>query len=260
MNILELKNINCFYNKYKVIDNLSFKIKKGDCISILGTMATGKTTIAKFLSGNIKYTGDYLINGVAIVKENKYLIDRFVDIVTVGNRSNKKVVDLLFDALNESDIAKDKEEKIINKFIKEFNIDYVDKRLSDISYDKYYYVLIIASIIKGVHYIVLDDILCYLNKDMIDKIYSYTKSKKISIINITSNIDEILYSSYSLFLYQNKIVMEGLPLSCLKEEKILKRLGFNLPFMVNLTTQLMYYGVIDRIILDEKEMVDEIWN
>lgn len=260
MNSLELKNIECKYNKYKVLNDISFKINKGDIVSVLGATATGKTSLAKFLGGKFKYKGCYYINGVEIVKENRYLIDRFVGVVTCNINDNRKVVDVLFDALNDKNIPKDSEEEIINKFIKEFKIDYVDKRMDQLTYDKYFYTLIIVNLIKDVDYIVLDDILCYLNEDMVNKIISYIKEKRISIINLTSNINEILFSSYAYFLYEGKIVMEGEVMACLKEEKLLKRLGFNLPFMIDLSTQLMYYNVLDKICLDEKEMVEAIWN
>ena len=92
------------------------------------------------------------------------------------------------------------------------------------------------------------------------KIFKYIKDTKISLINISSNIDEIVYSNYAYFLYEGNIVMEGDIISCLKEEKLLKRLGFNLPFIIDLSTQLKYYNVLDKIYCDEKEMVDAIWN
>lgn len=260
MNCLELKNIQCKYNKYKVLNNISFKINKGDIISVLGGMATGKSTLAKFLGGNFKYSGSYYINGVEIVKENKYLVNRFVDVITLGFNDNRLVVDVLFSALDGKNISNNEEENIVNKYIKQFNIDYANKKMSELEYSKYIFTLIVASFIKEVEYIVLDDVLCYLDNSIIDKIMNYVKENKISIINLTSNINEILYSNYAYFLYEGSVVMEGEIMSCLREEKLLKRLGFNLPFMIDLSTQLMYYNVLNKICFDEKEMVDAIWN
>ena len=257
MKSLELKNIEAKYGHYKVLNNISFNVNKGNIITILGGMATGKSTLAKVLCGRIKHKGGIYINGVEIVKENEYLIDRFIGCVDTYLDDKRKVVDVLFEALN-NDI--DEEEEIINKYISLFNIDCIDKKLDELSYDYYFYIQVISNLIKGIDYLVLDDILCYLNDDMIDTIIKYAKDNEISIINITSNIDEILLSSYSYFLYEGKIAMEGETLSCLREEKLLKRLGFNLPFMVDLSTQLMYYDILDKVYLDEKEMVDAIWN
>ena len=53
--------------------------------------------------------------------------------------------------------------------------------------------------------------------------------------------------------------VEGPVVSVLKEEKILKNLGFSLPFIYDLSLQLNYYGLIDSIYLDEKVLVDKLW-
>lgn len=260
MNNLRLNNVSSNYGNYKVLDNITFELKKGDIITFLGGMATGKSTLAKVLSGEVKHKGDYLINGVEIVKDNSYIIDRFVDVITNDITDDRKVIDVLFSSLDGKNISKDEEERIINDNIKKFNIKYINKRMNDLEYNYYFYIKIITSFIKEVSYIVLDDIFCYLNDDMKKKVLKYIKDNNISLINVTSNIDEIIYSNYVYFLYEGKIVMEGDTLSCLKEEKLLKRLGFNLPFMIDLTTQLKYYNVIDNIYFDEKEMIDAIWN
>ena len=54
--------------------------------------------------------------------------------------------------------------------------------------------------------------------------------------------------------------MEGDILSCLKEEKLIKRLGFKLPFMFDLSLQLNYYEVLDNVYLDKDKMIEKIWN
>ena len=53
--------------------------------------------------------------------------------------------------------------------------------------------------------------------------------------------------------------MEGDVLSCLKEERLIKRLGFKLPFLFDLSLQLNYYEVLDDIYLDFKSMENAIW-
>ena len=93
-----------------------------------------------------------------------------------------------------------------------------------------------------------------------EKVFIYAKKNKISIINFTSRTEEALYGDYLILLYDHKIAMEGETIACLKEEQLLKRLGFNLPFMIDLSIQLNYYDIIDDIYLNQDEMVDKIWN
>lgn len=262
MSTLELKNINTGYSNKNVIERFSFNLKKGNNIAILGGVGTGKTTLAGILAGNLKYDGDYLINGVEIVKANAYLIKRFVNVVeNKKNDSNRKVVDLLFDALDDKDYDSLKEEKTIKSIVKFYEIDsLLDYRLNTLDYHYRFYILIIAALLKKNDFLVLDDVLCHLNKDEINKVFSYAKKNKISIINLTSNINEVLFSNYLILLYNKKIAMEGETMATLKEEKLLNRIGFNLPFFVDLSTQLNYYEVIDGIYLSQDELVKKIWN
>ncbi len=56
--LLEVKELSIFYDKKKVLDNLSFSIKNGDKVAISGNNGSGKTSLLKVLMGeDIKYTG-----------------------------------------------------------------------------------------------------------------------------------------------------------------------------------------------------------
>ena len=88
---LELKNINFSYptRDYKVINNLSLKIKNGDSIGLIGPSGSGKTTLLDILLGLIKVnSGEVLLNGnhldnslnlwtnqVAYIPQNIFLVD-----------------------------------------------------------------------------------------------------------------------------------------------------------------------------------------
>jgi hypothetical protein len=98
-----------------------------------------------------------------------------------------------------------------------------------------------------------------MKKDMIDNIVKFCNMNKITLINITSDIENVLYTDYLVVLYMGSIAMEGNTIECLKEEKLMRRLGLNLPFLVDLSIQLGYYGLLDKVILDEGKMIDKIW-
>lgn len=86
------------------------------------------------------------------------------------------------------------------------------------------------------------------------------KKRKVNFINVTSNMDEVLFSDYIYVYYDEKLVIEGTTLDVLKEEKLLKRLGFNLPFVYNLSLQLKLYGILDKVVTLEEELVNTLWN
>jgi len=122
---------------------------------------------------------------------------------------------------------------------------------------------VVANIIdlveKGHKLLVIDDLLTFVDRDIKQAIIKYLKEKEIRFINITSDIEDTLLTDYLIVMYDGRIALEGKTLEVLQEEKILKRLGFNLPFIVDLSIQLKYYGLVDKIYLDQEELVNILW-
>ncbi|MCD6528233.1 metal ABC transporter ATP-binding protein [bacterium] len=55
--VLKVENLNVSFGEEKVIENLSFKVKRGDFYIILGPNGAGKTTLFRALLGLIPYEG-----------------------------------------------------------------------------------------------------------------------------------------------------------------------------------------------------------
>ena len=82
----------------------------------------------------------------------------------------------------------------------------------------------------------------------------------MKFILITSNVENTLYADY-IFVYEDKnLILEGLRDIVLKEEKTLKKLGYGLPFVTDLSTQLIYYDIFDKPYFNLDELVDDLWN
>ena len=78
---------------------------------------------------------------------------------------------------------------------------------------------------------------------------------------MTNNLEVPTYfSNVDLsILDKGKIVKEGDILTVLSDDSMLNRLGFRLPFMIDLSLKLKYYNLVDKIILNQKEMVEMLW-
>lgn len=262
MEQLEVNNVFFSYSNTLVFSNLSLSLNRGESLNIIGPSASGKTTLAKMLAGKEKYQGTIKINGVEIVKSNIYLLKRYVSVVFHEKYSSKNnVINELFNSMNDLNLEALEEQKIVKKVVEYFKIgNYLEKKLNSLSVYEKNYIKIIKKLVRQPHYLVLDDIFIDMKKEMVYKVVSYCKKNNISIINITSDLENTLYFDRMIVLYNKNIAMEGPTIECLKEEKILRRLGFNLPFMLDLSIQLGYYGLVDKVILDDKEMIKKIWN
>ena len=103
------------------------------------------------------------------------------------------------------------------------------------------------------------NVLTYLDNDFKERLIRYLKLGNKRIINYTTDIEETLLLDYIVVIHENKVIMEGKKELVLQEEKILKKLGFNLPFVVELSNGLKYYGLVTKTYFNNKELVDDLW-
>lgn len=70
MPLLEIKNIDVFYEDVQVIFDLSLKVEKGEVVSIIGGNGAGKSTLLKTISGLMQAAaGEILFQGTPIQTE-----------------------------------------------------------------------------------------------------------------------------------------------------------------------------------------------
>lgn len=108
--------------------------------------------------------------------------------------------------------------------------------------------------------IVFNETFYYLRNTEKQVILDLLDKQHIKYIIITSNIEDVLYGDYLIVYDEENIVVEGLTKEVLKEEKIMKKIGFGLPFAVDLSKQLQYYDVLNQTYYDIDSLVGELWN
>ncbi|MBE6155376.1 MAG: hypothetical protein E7164_01305 [Firmicutes bacterium] len=109
------------------------------------------------------------------------------------------------------------------------------------------------------NFIVFDDALRTLSQKEKERFFNNMEERNINFVNITSNLEETLYAHELIVISNEQVVVQGSTISVLKEEKLLKRLGYRLPFVVDLSLQLNSYDIIDSIFLDEELLVNKLW-
>lgn len=135
----------------------------------------------------------------------------------------------------------------------------LNKRLSSLDLPTVIYLKIITSIINSNEIVIFDDVLSYLSDHYKKIVIGYLKKNKNIFINFTSNIEDVLLVNYLIVLTNSGVAIEGKTIDVLNEEKILKRLGFNLPFVFDLSLQLKSYGVIDKSYTNIDRLVNDLW-
>lgn len=150
-----------------------------------------------------------------------------------------------------------KKEKYPIYSLEKANIEIKDKIIDDDSKLSYIKGLIKKTTNKKV--IVIDDLSKVFNYEERLKIFKYLDNQGIQVIYLTNDVEDLVNFPYTIVIRKQKIALEGKTNLILKEEKLMKVLGYSLPFYVNLSTQLMYYGVLNKICYTKEELEAQIW-
>lgn len=108
-NVLTVYQLTKSYNKNKVLNNLSFEVKKGEVFGILGMNGAGKTTLLECIEGYKKYdSGNIQIHGTIGIQLQTSSLPSYVKVkeaLVLFSKWNKTNIDTsLITALNIHDI------------------------------------------------------------------------------------------------------------------------------------------------------------
>lgn len=119
--------------------------------------------------------------------------------------------------------------------------------------------LTIISSLQNNKNLIIDNLFSFLTLKEKTKLINYLNKNKYTAIIITKNIEDILFGDNVVLFNNNEIVLNNKKEIIYKEEKSLKRLGLNLPFIINLSIQLNIYDLINKIYDNEEKMIGDIW-
>lgn len=71
MTMIEFRNVSFSYDSgHPVVENLSFSIRKGESVGLIGANGAGKSTIMKLLLGLVTGEGEITVDGLPLNKQN----------------------------------------------------------------------------------------------------------------------------------------------------------------------------------------------
>lgn len=108
--------------------------------------------------------------------------------------------------------------------------------------------------------IVFHEIFYNLRNNELKRIIELLKEKDIKYINITTNVEQAIFSDYIIVYDGKNKIIEGPRDNILKEEKTLKKLGIGVPFATDLSIQLNYYDILNKVYFDIDSLVEDLWN
>jgi len=111
--------------------------------------------------------------------------------------------------------------------------------------------------------LILDESLLMIDinerEDIFRLLKDYNKDKRVTILSFTHNLDEAIYSDRLVILNDGKIVVDGAFPEVFSEERVMRKIGLEVPFAIELSQKLRVYNVIDNLELDLERLVSKIW-
>ena len=267
MNIVEVKNLTYKHNNSIIFNNLNLKVEENSLTVIAGNNTSGKTTLIKILSGEIP-TNNNVIIGYTYLNSN-HIYDYSTNIgVMYGDRLNTFLFEdvykeMAFPLENLNVDPKDIEKRIL-EVARFFDItSLLDKKTSDLTNSEKQIVLIAVALLHRPKILLLDNPFTMMDiktrNKIKNKLNEYREKNKLTIILTTINLEDSLEADYLYIINKGNVVIEGNPIEVLKEDTLIKRLGLNIPFMMDLSLKFQFYEILDDIELDMNRMVDTLW-
>ena len=176
--MIELENVTKKYGDFTAIDNMSFKINKGEIVGFLGKNGAGKTTTLKMITGLIGQTeGSILINGEKINNKSKKLIGFMPENTPLYQDMTVKEYINYIGELKK--IKKDKRKEDVKKIINSLGLlDVENKLIKNISRGYKQRVSMAGALIGNPEIIILDEPTVGLDPTQIVEIRNLIKSLK----------------------------------------------------------------------------------
>ena len=267
MSLISVKNLTYNKNKKDILKNINLDIEEGSFVSVIGANSSGKTVLLKILSGIIPTTNKVAINHgyINLKREYKDITKLGLVFNDLNNFLFSDVYEELIFPLENLNIPAEEQQKTILKLSDYLGItDLLDKKTDDLKQEEKQLVLIALALIHKPQILILDNPFSMMKtstkKRVLSKLKELQQKENMTIILSTNNLEDIVDTDYTYVLDNGEIVIEGKTLSVLQEDILLKKLGIELPFSINLSLMLKFYEIYDKVETDYNEVINKLWN
>ena len=234
--VIEVDNVNYNYpDGYRAIKDVSFYVREGEKLGIIGANGAGKSTILKLLTGIlIAENGKIIINDILLNKKNLKEIRKKVGFV-FQESDNQLFMNTVYD-----DIAfglrssKRNEESInlkIDNTLEEFKIERLrNKQIYKLSGGEKKVVAIAGIIVMNPEIILMDEVTASLDPKSRRTVINLIRDLKETIVVASHDLDMILDVCDRVLVFSNgEIVKEGSSYTILSNKKIMEESNLELP-------------------------------
>lgn len=216
---LEVKSLSFSFNNKEIIKDVSFTLNKGEALVLYGPNGSGKTTLLRLLDSLYLPTSGNIYIDNRDTKEEKNLLDNRKSVGFVFSSPSEFLTsdsieeELAFTLENlcvESSIMHQK----VNGALKKIGLyEKREEQIDKLSLKEQIKLMFMSVLIRGIDYLVIDEVEECLNKEekagLISFIKDYAKKENVGIVFVTHSPEECLLFDSMIYIEDGKLTISS---------------------------------------------------
>lgn len=227
--MLQIKNISFGYKNALVLENISFNVKKGEHLSVIGESGSGKSTLLKLIYGTYDLNeGQIFWNDTKILGPKYNLIIGPEFIKYVAQEFDLMPFTTVSENIGEflSNFFPEEKQKRIAELIEVVELEpFAKTKVKELSGGQKQRVALARALAKQPQLLLLDEPFSHIDnfkkQSLRRSLFKYLKEKEITCIVATHDKEDVLsYSDTMIVLHEAKIIANDTPQKLYKDPKL----------------------------------------
>ena len=269
--IIDVKNLSFRYKEsqeYYDVKDITFHVKRGEWLSIVGHNGSGKSTTVRLIDGLLEAeSGEIVIDGQRLTEENVWNIRRQIGMV-FQNPDNQFVGatvedDVAFGLENQGLSRQEMKKRVEEALALVGMLDFKKREPARLSGGQKQRVAIAGVVALRPAILILDEATSMLDpegrRELIDTVKGIRKDYDMTVISITHDLEEVAMSDRVLVMKKGEIESTSSPRELFSRND-LDQIGLDDPFVNQLKHSLSQNGYdLPENYLTESELEDKLW-
>ena len=269
--IIDVKNLSFRYKEsqeYYDVKDITFHVKRGEWLSIVGHNGSGKSTTVRLIDGLLEAeSGEIVIEGQRLTEENVWNIRRQIGMV-FQNPDNQFVGatvedDVAFGLENQGLSRQEMKKRVEEALALVGMLDFKKREPARLSGGQKQRVAIAGVVALRPAILILDEATSMLDpegrRELIETVKGIRKDYDMTVISITHDLEEVAMSDRVLVMKKGSIESTSSPRDLFSRND-LDQIGLDNPFANQLKHSLSQNGYdLPENYLTESELEDKLW-
>ena len=269
--VIDVKNLSFRYKEsqeYYDVKDITFHVKRGEWLSIVGHNGSGKSTTVRLIDGLLEAeSGEIVIDGQLLTEENVWNIRRQIGMV-FQNPDNQFVGatvedDVAFGLENQGLSRQEMKKRVEEALDLVGMLDFKKREPARLSGGQKQRVAIAGVVALRPAILILDEATSMLDpegrRELIETVKGIRKDYDMTVISITHDLEEVAMSDRVLVMKKGEIESTSSPRELFSRND-LDQIGLDDPFANQLKHSLNQNGYdLPENYLTESELEDKLW-